>query len=293
MPRQRFIHPDFWIDPTIGKLAAVERLFFIGCFSNADDEGRLLGDPAYLRSVIFPYDDIKIADVEKMRDRVVSTCRNLVHYTVNGTSYLAFRHWSRYQAPRYPKPSKLPMPPDDFTADVHPDSDNIATKSPQACNQIDESMSLSGVTGFGYGMGREWDGNGMGMGDEPAQTRTTGKKKPLAPKHSFAEFVSLTNDEHSSLVAKYGEAGTLRIIEILDNYKGSTGKTYKSDYRTILNWVVQRYEDERSKTPTGKYAPNVEAALRLVKKYEEDDALEEGRNRQTAGSYSSGIPDSL
>jgi len=111
MARQRFIDPGFWVDPTIGKLTPVERLFFIGCFSNADDEGRLLGAPAYLRSIIFPYDDISLDEVRTMRDRVVSACRNLVLYEVDGVEYLAFLKWTRYQKPKYPKPSKLPPPP--------------------------------------------------------------------------------------------------------------------------------------------------------------------------------------
>jgi hypothetical protein len=34
------------------------------------------------------------------------------------------------------------------------------------------------------------------------------------------------------------------MINILSNYKGSTGKKYKSDYRTILNWVVDRYNEK-------------------------------------------------
>ena len=29
-------------------------------------------------------------------------------------------------------------------------------------------------------------------------------------------------------------------IEILNNYKLSSGKRYKSDYHTILNWVIER-----------------------------------------------------
>ena len=57
LARQRFIHPDIWNDKKIAKLSFTERLFFIGCFSNADDEGRMIGDPAYLRAIIFKYDD--------------------------------------------------------------------------------------------------------------------------------------------------------------------------------------------------------------------------------------------
>jgi DNA replication protein DnaD len=78
------------------------------------------------------------------------------------------------------------------------------------------------------------------------KNKARARKKP-PPKTKYAEFVSLTNVEHETLVAKLGEDGARRCIEILDNYKGSTGKRYKSDYRTILNWVVQRYEEEQQK----------------------------------------------
>ena len=71
------------------------------------------------------------------------------------------------------------------------------------------------------------------------------------PKHPFAEFVSMTNDEHSSLVVKLGsEESAQRCIEILDNYKGSTGKKYKSDYRAILSWVIDKYHEERRRSPS-------------------------------------------
>lgn len=73
------------------------------------------------------------------------------------------------------------------------------------------------------------------------------RKQNKSQKRKFAEFVSMTNDEYSSLVTKLGEQGTQRCIEILDNYKGQSGKTYKSDYRAILNWVITRYGEEQTK----------------------------------------------
>lgn len=57
-------------------------------------------------------------------------------------------------------------------------------------------------------------------------------------KISYAEFVTMTEDEHNKLIKEYGSAQTARMIEKLDNYKGSVGKKYKSDYRAILNWVA-------------------------------------------------------
>ncbi len=65
-------------------------------------------------------------------------------------------------------------------------------------------------------------------------------------------FVSLTNDEYQKLIDKHGEEATKQMIEMLDNYKGSTGKKYKSDYHAILSWVVKRYQEDQGK---GFYKP--------------------------------------
>lgn len=79
-------------------------------------------------------------------------------------------------------------------------------------------------------------------------TERKGKEsKVKESKESFAEFVTLSSTEHEQLIKKYGEEATKAMIQILDNYKGSSGKKYKSDYRAILNWVVKRYEEEQQK----------------------------------------------
>ena len=65
-------------------------------------------------------------------------------------------------------------------------------------------------------------------------------ENPCEGKVHFAEFVTMTNAEHEKLVSTYGEEFTNQCIEVLDNYKGSKGKTYKNDYRAILSWVVDR-----------------------------------------------------
>ena len=77
---------------------------------------------------------------------------------------------------------------------------------------------------------------------KPEKPKKAPKTKP--EKKKYAEFVTLTEDEYGKLVEKFGEEAVKRMIEILDNYKGSTGKKYASDYRTILNWVWERFRDE-------------------------------------------------
>lgn len=80
---------------------------------------------------------------------------------------------------------------------------------------------------------------------EPKTPKATKPKKEAPAKKKYAEFVHMTEDEYDKLVSQYGEAFTLACIEELDNYKGSKGKTYKSDYRAILSWVVDRTKERR------------------------------------------------
>ena len=148
MARQRFIWPSLWDDPVIGHLTPIQRLFFIGCFSNADDEGRLLGDPAYLRGTIFKYDDMTLTEVREIRDAVAAVCKHFVVYEADGTEYIAFLKWTEYQKPKYPKPSKLPPPP---SANV---SASLEKPSPNLSGSFPENSSL-GWDGLGRdGLGR-------------------------------------------------------------------------------------------------------------------------------------------
>lgn len=86
--------------------------------------------------------------------------------------------------------------------------------------------------------------------EPPPLTEKQKQKAEKAKKYKYAEFVTLTRDEYANLCAEYSEDAAKRMIEILDNYKGSKGKRYKSDYRAILNWVVNRYNEEIQKHGT-------------------------------------------
>lgn len=73
------------------------------------------------------------------------------------------------------------------------------------------------------------------------------KKSAPEKKKAYADYVSLTEEEYSKLINQYGEEATQWCIRKLDNYKGSTGKKYASDYRTILSWVIGSYQEEQAK----------------------------------------------
>lgn len=88
----------------------------------------------------------------------------------------------------------------------------------------------------------EIDFTEWGNGNHETVTPIPNNKPVNKPnnKHIYAEFVSMTEDEYNKLIEKYGEIPTKQMIEVLDNYKGANGKKYKSDYRAILNWVVDK-----------------------------------------------------
>ena len=70
------------------------------------------------------------------------------------------------------------------------------------------------------------------------------QKKSKRITRDYAEFVKLTEEEYQKLLEKHGQAKLDRIIEKLDNYKGSSGRTYKDDYRAINSWVVNEINKE-------------------------------------------------
>jgi hypothetical protein len=74
--------------------------------------------------------------------------------------------------------------------------------------------------------------------------------KPKKIKYGEFEKVSLLEEEYQKLIEKLGQAVTNDFISRLDNYKASTGKQYKSDYATILNW--QRKEPIKTDKPQQK-----------------------------------------
>ena len=89
--------------------------------------------------------------------------------------------------------------------------------------------------------------------DENYYSKRGSKGKKEEEKIHFAEFVSMTNAEHEKLVSTYGKDFADQCILVLDNYKGSSGKTYKNDYRAILNWVVDKVKQSYKAKPSINY----------------------------------------
>jgi hypothetical protein len=107
-PRIRSLKPELWRDQELQMLSAHARLLFIGLISNADDEGRLEGNVALIRSIVFPCDvDVTTRKV----DAWLTTLTNsgfIVRYEVASRPFVAICNWKKHQRVDKPSPSEIP-----------------------------------------------------------------------------------------------------------------------------------------------------------------------------------------
>ncbi|MHB8928924.1 MAG: DnaD domain-containing protein [Bacillota bacterium] len=264
MPRQRFIWPDIWTDPTTGPLSDSEKVFFIGAFSNADDEGRLVAAPTVLKAMIWPYDTDKDHEaVLKIRDSVVAKCPNMVLYRVNGVEYLAFRRWTRRQHPKYPKPSIIPAPP----AELEQRSSSVPGTFPQPSGKPSETLPQSSTIGLGWdGMGRD------GLGDD--QPAPEVKVDRTGPAEVFKQEVhpAITTSEAQMLDFYLADKGMEPALVIEGIHRTAKTRTTgpKAKY---LNGILRAWLDNKILTL---------AAL--------EDLEKTGGRREAAAARSTGPP---
>lgn len=110
MARKRMINPTIWDDPNFVSMTISARLLFIGLFSNADDEGRIRGNPAYLKKTIFGYDNTSIKQVEKLRNEVVAKMKSVVLYIIGDEEYIELKKWNDHQKQREDRIQKSDLP---------------------------------------------------------------------------------------------------------------------------------------------------------------------------------------
>ena len=107
MARKRMIDPNFWTDEKLGECTIQERLLFIGLISNADDEGYGRANPKLLKSLIFPYDDLRASDLEKWLSRL-GVFNMIVLFKHDEQTYYYIPNFLKYQTINKPTKSTFP-----------------------------------------------------------------------------------------------------------------------------------------------------------------------------------------
>jgi hypothetical protein len=104
MARIRSIKPEFWEDEKIGSLPIPCRLFYIGLWNLADDQGVFRANSSILKSRIFPYDEnLRVSEISKWLDALVKA-QMIIPISYKNESYYIIRTFRDHQKfdPRYP-----------------------------------------------------------------------------------------------------------------------------------------------------------------------------------------------
>ena len=109
MARNRVIKPKFWDDAKIGRLTRDARLLYIGLWNFSDDIGVVIGNSIWLKSKIFPYDQIQIQQFEKwMNELVINGFICLLSY--KGERFIYLPNFTRHQVINKPNYEDLNIP---------------------------------------------------------------------------------------------------------------------------------------------------------------------------------------
>lgn len=115
MARKRMIDPNIWQSEDFSALSTLAKVVFIGLFSNADDEGRGRAKAAYIKSILFPYDEeMRVGDIDKTLSEIASKM-SITFYTDNENQYYSLDNWSKWQKIDRPTASTLPPLQDSST----------------------------------------------------------------------------------------------------------------------------------------------------------------------------------
>lgn len=249
MARTRNIKPGFFKNDSLAEIEPLGRLLFAGLWTIADRDGRLEDRPKRIKAEILPYDN---CDIDALLT-VLFKKTFIIRYEISAQRYIQILNFNKHQNPHIKEPdSEIPPPEQHQISTVQePDKYGASTVQeqneprlvPSTLNLVPSTLNLVPITDISFN-------NEAQTTQVAAKTNAKPKNEPVQKKE-YAEFITMTENEYATLVMKYGEKETNGMIEILDNFKGSKGVKYKSDYRTILSWVAKRYAEEQ-RTTAGK-----------------------------------------
>ena len=146
MPRIRTLKPEHRQHRKVGPLDHLTYRLWVGMILEADDEGRLVADPAQLRTQIVPYHTRVTLPRISASLRVLNVLGLCLLYDEGGTQYAWFPDWHDHQ--RINKPQKSRLPP-------HPNSGNGTGILPERSR-----ITTVGTEVEGKGSGKEVERKG-------------------------------------------------------------------------------------------------------------------------------------
>ncbi len=221
MARYRTIKPQFFDDIKVRRLSRDARLLYVGLWVFADDLGVVIGDTVWLKSKVFPYDQIQIQQFERwLNELVINGFICLLTY--NGERFIYLPTFTRHQVINRPNYDSLEIP----KALLDSEMDHIATFMEQSVN-VHGTFSEQSVLRIRH---REEENIPplVPPGDDPA---------PSPPEDPLQEVVetfnarfagrlprvsTLTDKRRKAVAARIAEHGAASVTTVFDHIDRST-----------------------------------------------------------------------
>ena len=178
----------------------------------ADDAGRGDARPAIIKGHVFPLRDQVTVKAISAGLHALATVRLVSLYTVGGKPIYWLPGWSEHQRIRDCKP-KYPAPEE---------ADDIPPQSAATCGSSPQTAA---------------DGGSRGRESESESESNPNPKEsaPARRAHGQYQWVRLTDEEYSRLLADLGEAELARCIAYVDEAAQSTGNKNKwKDWNLVI-----------------------------------------------------------
>lgn len=107
LARIRSVKPEFWTDGDMLKLSRDTRLFYIGLWNFADDNGVIENHPLSLKARIFPCDDV---DVAKCIQELISVNKLFPYKNGDSKDWMIIVSFAKHQNPDRPRKTNNPLP---------------------------------------------------------------------------------------------------------------------------------------------------------------------------------------
>ena len=233
----RQVHITFWQDRWVLKLAPEERYFYLYLLTNSMTQQ--CGCYEIAKDVMALELGYSVKKIDNLIKKFVGYEK--INYNTE-TDEVLLRNWLKFNSFKSPKVRTRIV---NEIADIkyRPFAEYIQEILDGA--PID-SLSIEQTEGFEFP-------------EEKAKTPPKGNGDSAAQKIAYAEHVTMLEKEYDKLVSQHGKVVTGKMIDILDAYKGSTGKSYVNDYQAIRSWVIKRYYKEDAMPdqvgPKNQYKP--------------------------------------
>lgn len=195
MARIRSIKPEMWADEKLAKLSRDARLLFVALIGNADDTGRMRGNPLFVRSQCFPYDaDL---DIDKLL-ALLADGGFITRYEADGQSFLVVNNFCKHQKIDHPTASSIPAPNGSRAIAKRSRKPREASPKPRENIAPDRDQ------------GKDWIWKGSGSGEDQDQGSSQGVAiaTATAPVETQAPTSAVWDSYSAAYEKRYGERPT-------------------------------------------------------------------------------------